>query len=48
MVEAFLDYALGPHGRFLSEFYTNNQNFINATVIVIALGSFLIKKRRTT
>lgn len=46
MIEAFLDYALGPHGRAISAFYMENQMILNAIVVFAALGSLFYKNRK--
>lgn len=46
MVESFVDYALGPHGRYLSELYLENQFLINSIVVGFALFKLFSKKRK--
>lgn len=44
MVETFVDYALGPHGRFLSELYIDNQFMINTIVVGFAMHKLFSNK----
>lgn len=44
MIESMVDYALGPHGRILSEFYMQYQFPINSAVIAFALYKLFIPK----
>ncbi|MGM0522588.1 MAG: hypothetical protein ACQER2_00860 [Bacillota bacterium] len=48
MIEAFLDYALGPHGRAISNFYFENQMILNAVVVIGALSSMVLKRKVTS
>lgn len=45
MVETFVDYALGPHGRFLSDLYMEHQFLINTGVVAIAISKLFSTKR---
>jgi hypothetical protein len=45
MIEAFLDYALGPHGRAISNFYFENQMILNTIVVIGALSSLVFKRK---
>ncbi|MBU8880646.1 hypothetical protein BGM26_16955 [Bacillus sp. FJAT-29790] len=44
MVETFVDYALGPHGRFLRDIYLNNQLPINTIIVGFAMYKLFFKK----
>ncbi|WP_181350394.1 hypothetical protein [Thalassobacillus sp. CUG 92003] len=44
MVEAMVDYMLGPFGNMLSELYLENQFIVNTIVVIIAVIS-LFKNR---
>ncbi|MCM3602601.1 hypothetical protein M3175_17855 [Robertmurraya korlensis] len=44
MVESMIDYALGPHGRFLSEYYMQYQFPINSAVFAIAVYRLTVSK----
>jgi hypothetical protein len=46
MVETFVDYALGPHGRFLSELYMENQLLVNTVVVGITIFKLFCTKRK--
>ncbi|MDT8860850.1 hypothetical protein N0O92_11470 [Alkalihalobacillus sp. MEB130] len=46
MVEQFVDYALGPHGRFLSDFYLQYQFPINTLVVAVAVYKLFSGKRK--
>lgn len=47
MVETFLDYALGPHGKILADFYIKYQFPINSIVVGVAIFKiFLTKKKK--
>jgi hypothetical protein len=46
MIETFVDYALGPHGRFLSELYMEHQFPINTVVVGIAIYNLFFTKRK--
>lgn len=46
MVETFVDYALGPHGRFLSELYMENQLLVNTVVVGITIFKLFFTKRK--
>lgn len=46
MVETFVDYALGPHGRFLSELYMEHQFTVNTVVVGIAMYKLFFTKRK--
>ncbi|MCM3411721.1 hypothetical protein ACEWK1_20695 [Metabacillus sp. YM-086] len=46
MIETFVDYALGPHGRYLSELYLDNQFLINTIVVGFACYKIFFGKRK--
>lgn len=46
MIETFVDYALGPHGRFLSDFYIKHQFPINTIIVGIAMYKLFSGKRK--
>jgi hypothetical protein len=46
MIETFVDYALGPHGRYLSELYLDHQLLVNTIVIGIAMYKLFFSKRK--
>lgn len=46
MIETFVDYALGPHGRFLSELYMEHQFLINTAVVGISIYNLFFTKRK--
>ncbi len=46
MVEMFVDYALGPHGRYLSDLYQEHQFVVNSIVVGIALFKLFSTKRK--
>lgn len=46
MVETFVDYALGPHGRFLSELYKEHQFLVNTVVVGIAMYKLFFSKQK--
>ncbi|WP_161784651.1 hypothetical protein [Halalkalibacter okhensis] len=48
MVEHFVDYALGPHGRFLSDLYLQYQFPINTVIVAVAVYKLFSGKRKKT
>ena len=46
MVEHFVDYALGPHGRFLSNLYLEYQFPINTIIVGFAMFKLFSAKRK--
>lgn len=46
MVETFVDYALGPHGRYLSELYKEHQFLVNTVVVGIAMFKLFFSKQK--
>ncbi|KIL49635.1 hypothetical protein [Jeotgalibacillus soli] len=48
MVETFVDYALGPHGRYLSELYLQYQFPINTAVVGFVIYKIFSGKRKKT
>ncbi|WP_179123935.1 hypothetical protein [Paraliobacillus ryukyuensis] len=46
MIEAFLDYALGPHGRVISAFYMENQMILNIIVVGCGIGTIFYKNKK--
>lgn len=46
MIEAFLDFALGPYGRLVGEWYFENQGILNTIVVLVAVGSLIVKYRK--
>ena len=46
MVEWFVAYLQGPHGRYLSELYLENQLFVNTIVVGAAIWKLSINKRK--
>ncbi|WP_017729646.1 hypothetical protein [Halalkalibacterium ligniniphilum] len=46
MVETFIDYALGPHGRYLSELYLQYQFPINMVIVGFVIYKIFFGKRR--
>ncbi|MFD1407490.1 hypothetical protein ACFQ49_04885 [Kroppenstedtia eburnea] len=46
MVEHFLDYALGPYGRMLGDFYFENQVLLNSLVVGVALYKLFSKQKK--
>ncbi|ERN55130.1 hypothetical protein A33I_04085 [Alkalihalophilus marmarensis DSM 21297] len=46
MVEGFVDYALGPHGRFLSEIYLQYQFPINTLIVGIATYKLFFTRKK--
>lgn len=46
MVETFVDYALGPHGRYISELYLENQTLVNTVVVGMAIFKLFFSKRK--
>ncbi|PXW86720.1 hypothetical protein DES38_11916 [Streptohalobacillus salinus] len=47
MVEAFLDFALGPYGRAVGRWYFENQGILNTIVVLVAMGSLFLKYKKT-
>lgn len=48
MVDALLDFMLGPVGRSIGDFYFEHQMIFNSIVVGLALIGIFNKRRRNT
>lgn len=47
MVEAIINYALGPHGRVIADFYMKYQLPINSFVVAFGIYQAVVQRIRT-
>ncbi|OIJ12574.1 hypothetical protein BKP37_14200 [Anaerobacillus alkalilacustris] len=46
MVESFLEYGLGPHGRILADFYIQYQFPINSAVVGVTVFKLFFSRKK--
>lgn len=46
MVEMFLEFSLGPHGKFLRELYREHQLIVNSIVVGVVVYQLFFRKQK--